>query len=68
MSGPARTADVTVKLRVRFTDTATEGEMLDAVIKAVRTAEFELFSPGGSYEVTGVECASVITKSTGGHL
>ena len=68
MSGPARSAVVRVEVKVKITDTATEGEMLDAVIKSLDGLTVKLYSDGGSFEVTGVECASVVTNGIGGHL
>lgn len=68
MSGPARTAEVRVTVRVKITDTATEGEMLDAVVAAVDGMEVKLQSDGGDFKVLGVQAASVVTGSTGGWL
>lgn len=68
MSGTARSAVVRVEVKVKITDTATEGQMLDAVIKSLDGLDVKLYSDGGSFEVVGVECASVVTNSTGGHL
>lgn len=67
MSGPARTAMVTVEVTFRITDTATEGEMVDAAICSVNNARPTLMSAGGSSTVCGVT-AKITTKATGGHL
>lgn len=68
MSGPARTAEVTVMVQVKITDTATEGEMLDAVLTAVRGLTVELQADNGSAKILRSNNASVVTISTGGHL
>lgn len=68
MSGTARSAVVRVEMKVKITDTATEGQMLDAVVAAVDGMEVKLQSDGGSFNVLGVQAASVVTGSTGGWL
>lgn len=67
MSGPARTALLTIQIDLRVTDTATEGEMLDAVTTALREAHPDLQHPGASATVLSVS-SEITTKSTGGHL
>lgn len=67
MSGPARTALVTVEVTFRMTDIATEGEMIDAAICAVKEARPTLKSSGGTVLPGGIR-ASITTKHTGGHL
>lgn len=68
MSGPARTAEICVKLRIKITDNATEGEMLDAVYRALAQADIGLQNPNGTVCIDRPETVSVITKGTGGHL
>ncbi len=67
MSGPARTALLTVVLDMRVTDTATEGEMLDAVTTALREVQPGMQHSGAVITVTGVT-TSIQTESTGGSL
>lgn len=67
MSGPARTAMVTIEVTYRITDTATEGEMVDAAICAVRDARPTLMSAAGGARVAGIS-ARVTTDHTGGSL
>lgn len=67
MSGPARTAMLTVEISFRVTDTMTEGEMLDAVVSAVRGVKPEQQHPGATITVH-VVTTNVTTISTGGHL
>jgi hypothetical protein len=68
VSGQARTADVFAQIQVKITDTATEGEMLDAVVAAVGRLNIALQAEGGSAEVSRVVRASVVTRNVGGHL
>jgi len=67
VSGPARTADVIVKMRIRVTDTATEGEMVDHVLDALRRVQVESVHENATLDITEVG-AAVITKHTGGSL
>lgn len=67
MSGPARTAEVVLEVTFRITDYATEGEMVDAAICAVKAARPTLQSTEGS-AVVGSVAARVETKRTGGSL
>jgi len=67
MSGPARTAMLTVELDITVTDTATEGEMVDAVTTALWQVHPELQHPGATFKVTGIS-TSITTKGLGGHL
>ena len=67
MSGPARTAEVTVQVTYRITDTATEGEMIDGLHRVIRNTGVALDSEAGSVAITGVE-SHIKTISTGGHL
>ena len=67
MSGPARTALLTVSLDIMITDTLTEGEMVDAVTTALREAHPVLQHPGATFKVRGMD-TRITTTSTGGHL
>lgn len=67
MSGPARTAEVTVTATYRITDAATEGEMIDSVLKALRDLGFEARHENSQFKLTGIT-SSVKTISTGGHI
>jgi hypothetical protein len=67
MSGPARTALITVEIAFKVTDTATEGEMLDAVVSAVREVQPKQEHPGATIKVRDVT-THVTTISTGGSL
>jgi hypothetical protein len=67
MSGPARTAAVTVTVELSVTDTATEGEMVDAVNAAIRAIEPERKHPGATVKACGVT-TEITTAHTGGHL
>lgn len=67
MSGPARTADVTIEVTYRITDTATEGEMLDAVLKGMRELAIGVHHQEAESKLTAVR-GGVRTIRSGGHL
>lgn len=67
MSGPARTAEVTVTVTYRITDNATEGEMIDRVNQVIRNTNAATHSPEGNSGITAVE-SRIKTIHTGGHL
>jgi hypothetical protein len=67
VSGSARTALIRIELEFTVTDMASEGEMLDAVTRAIVVAKPELESPNGQCSVR-VVASHVTTKHTGGSL
>jgi hypothetical protein len=66
MSVPVRTAEITIKARVRFIDDVLEDCVLDAVIAQIKVPDINLHVDGDDIEILSVKYLCTVVDNAEG--